>query len=63
MYTGWKIIGILYVIALIPSFIITLIFIQNKTVPQLNKTLTFISIWMVMPFYIVWKLIQKLGGK
>lgn len=63
MYTGWKIIGILYVIALIPSFIITLIFIQNKTVPQLNKTLTFISIWMVMPFYMVWKLIQKLGGK
>lgn len=56
MYTGWKIIGILYIIALIPSFIVTLIFIQNKMVPQLNKPLTFISIWMIMPFYIVGKL-------
>lgn len=63
MYIGWKIIGILYIIALVPSFIVTLIFMQHKIVPQLNKTLTFISIWMVMPFYMVWKLIQKLGGK
>ena len=61
MYTGWKITGILYIIALIPSFIVTLIFIQNKTVPQLNKTLTFISIWMIMPFYMVWKLISKIS--
>lgn len=63
MYTGWKIIGILYIIALIPSFIVTLIFIHNKMVPQLNKTLTFISIWMIMPFYLLTKLVQKLGGK
>ena len=63
MYIGWKIIGILYIIALIPSFIVTLIFIQNKMVPQLNKTLTFISIWMIMPFYLLTKLVQKLGGK
>ena len=61
MYTGWKIIGILYIIALIPSFIVTLIFIQNKTVPQLNKTLTFISILMIMPFYMVLKLISKIN--
>ena len=61
MYTGWKIIGILNIIALIPSFIVTLIFIQNKMVPQLNKTLTFISIWMVMPFYMVLKLISKIN--
>ena len=61
MYTGWKIIGILYIIALIPSCIVTLIFIQNKMVPQLNKTLTFISIWMIMPFYMVWKLISKIN--
>ena len=60
MYTGWKIICILYIIALIPSFIVTLIFIQNKMVPQLNKTLTFISIWMIMPFYMVLKLISKI---
>lgn len=61
MYTSWKIIGILYIISLVPSFIVTLIFIQNKTVPQLNKTLTFISIWMIMPFYMVWKLISKIN--
>lgn len=61
MYTGWKIIGILYIISLIPSFIVTLIFIQNKMVPQLNKTLTFISIWMIMPFYMVLKLISKIN--
>lgn len=61
MYTGWKIIGILYIITLIPSFIVTLIFIQNKMVPQLNKTLTFISIWMIMPFYMVLKLISKIN--
>lgn len=61
MYTGWKIIGILYIISLIPSFIVTLIFIQNKMVPQLNKTLTFISIWMIMPFYMVLKLIYKIN--
>ena len=61
MYTGWKIIAILYIIALIPSFIVTLVFIQNKMVPQLNKTSTFISIWMIMPFYMVCKLISKIN--
>lgn len=60
MYTGWKIIGILYIIALVPSFIVTLIFIRNKTVPQLNKPLTFISIWMIMPFYMICKLISRI---
>ena len=61
MYAGWKIIGVLCIIALVPSFIVTLIFIQNKMVPQLNKTLTFISIWMIMPFYMVLKLISKIN--
>lgn len=61
MYTGWKIIGILYIIALVPSFIVTLLFIKNNTVPQLNKPLTFISIWMIMPFYIILKLISKIN--
>lgn len=61
MYIGWKIIGILYAIALIPSLIITIVFIKNKMVPQLNKPLTFISIWMVMPFYMLWKLISKIN--
>ena len=63
MYTGWKIIGILYIIALIPSLIMAIIFVQNKTVPQLGKFLTFISIWMVMPFYMVGKLLGLLKNK
>lgn len=63
MYTGWKIIGILYAIALIPSLIVTVVFIRNNMVPQLNKPLTFISIWLVMPFYLLTKLVQKLRGK
>ena len=62
MYTGWKIIGILYAIALIPSLMVTVVFIRNNMVPQLNKTLTFISIWMIMPFYMVWKLISKINN-
>lgn len=63
MYTGWKIIVALYAIALIPSLFVTVIFIRNNMVPQLNKPLTFISIWLVMPFYLLTKLVQKLGGK
>lgn len=63
MYTSWKIIGFLYAIALIPSLIVTVVFIRNKMIPQLNKPLTFISIWLVMPFYLLTKLVQKLGGK
>nr|DAP52498.1 MAG TPA: hypothetical protein [Caudoviricetes sp.] len=46
---------------MIPSFIVTLVFIQNKMVPRLNKTLTFISIWMIMPFYMVLNLISKIN--
>ena len=60
MCFGWKIIGILYLIALVPSLIMTVMFIKNNTVPQLNKTLTFLSIWLIMPFYMVWKLISKI---
>lgn len=63
MYTGWKIIGILYAIALIPSLFVTVVFIRNSMVPQLNKPLTFISVWLVMPFYLLTKFFQKLGGK
>lgn len=63
MYTGWKIIGFLYIIALIPSFIMAIIFVQNKMVPQLGKFLTFISIWMIMPFYMVGKLFGLLKNK
>ena len=61
MWIGWKIIGILYLISLIPSLIMTVMFIKNNTVPQLNKTLTFLSIWMIMPIYMVWKLISKIS--
>ena len=63
MYTSWKIIGILYAIALIPSLIVTGVFIRNNMAPQLNKPLTFISIWLIMPFYLLTKLVQKLVGK
>lgn len=61
MWIGWKIICILYLVALIPSLIMTFMFIKNNTVPQLNKTLTFLSIWMIMPIYMVWKLISKIS--
>ena len=61
MCIGWKIIGILYLIALIPSLIMTVMFIKNNTVPNLGKTLTFLSIWLIMPIYMVWKLISKIS--
>lgn len=61
MCLGWKIIGILYLIALIPSLIMTVMFIKNKTVPNLGKTLTFLSIWLIMPFYMVLKLVSKIN--
>lgn len=61
MCLGWKIIGILYLIALIPSLIMTVMFIKNKTVPNLGKTLTFLSIWLIMPFYMVLKLVTKIN--
>lgn len=61
MYTSWIIIAIIYAIALIPSIIVTLIFIHDEEVPQLNKLLTFLSIWIIMPFYVVWKLISKIN--
>ena len=61
MCLGWKIIGILYLIALIPSLIMTIMFIKNKTVPNLGKTLTFLSIWLIMPFYMVLKLVSKIN--
>lgn len=61
MCIGWKIIGILYFIALIPSLIMTVMFIKNNTVPNLGKTLTFLSIWLIMPFYMVLKLISKIN--
>ena len=61
MCFGWKIIGILYIIALIPSLIMTVMFIKNNTVPNLGKTLTFLSIWLIMPFYMVLKLINKIN--
>ena len=61
MWIGWKIIGILYIMALIPSLIMTVMFIKNNTVPNLGKTLTFLSIWLIMPFYMVLKLINKIN--
>ena len=61
MWIGWKIIGILYLVALIPSLIMTVMFIKNNTVPNLGKTLTFLSIWLIMPFYMVLKLISKIN--
>lgn len=61
MCLGWKIIGILYLIALIPSLIMTVMFIKNNTVPNLGNTLTFLSIWLIMPFYMVLKLISKIN--
>lgn len=61
MCIGWKIIGILYIIALIPSLIMTVMFIKNNTVPNLGKTLTFLSIWLIMPFYMVLKLVSKIN--
>ena len=61
MCFGWKIIGILYIMALIPSLIMTVMFIKNNTVPNLGKTLTFLSIWLIMPFYMVLKLINKIN--
>ena len=61
MCFGWKIIGILYIMALIPSLIMTVMFIKNNTVPNLGKTLTFLSIWLIMPFYMVLKLISKIN--
>lgn len=61
MCFGWKIIGILYLIALIPSLIMTVMFIKNNTVPNLGKTLTFLSIWLIMPFYMVLKLVSKIN--
>ena len=61
MCIGWKIIGILYIMALIPTLIMTVMFIKNNTVPNLGKTLTFLSIWLIMPFYMVLKLINKIN--
>ena len=61
MCIGWKIIGILYIMALIPSLIMTVMFIKNNTVPNLGKTLTFLSNWLIMPFYMVLKLINKIN--
>lgn len=61
MCFGWKIIGILYLIALIPSLIMTVMFIKNNTVPNLGNTLTFLSIWLIMPFYMVFKLVSKIN--
>lgn len=61
MYTSWIIIAIIYAIALIPSIMATLVFIQDEDGPQLNKFLTFLSIWIIMPFYMVWKLISKIN--
>ena len=61
MCIGWKIIGILYIMALIPSLIMTVMFMKNNTVPNLGKTLTFLSIWLIMPFYMVLKLINKIN--
>ena len=61
MCIGWKIIGILYIMALIPTLIMTVMFIKNNTVPNLGKTLTFLSIWLIMPFYMVLKLISKIN--
>ena len=61
MWIGWKIIGILYIVALIPSLIMTVMFIKNNTVPNLGKTLTFLSIWLIMPFYMVLKLVSKIN--
>ena len=61
MCIGWKIIGILYLIALIPSLIMTVMFIKNNTVPNLGKPLTFLSIWLIMPFYMVLKLVSKIN--
>ena len=61
MCFGWKIMGILYIIALIPSLIMTVMFIKNNTVPNLGKTLTFLSIWLIMPFYMVFKLVSKIN--
>ena len=61
MYTSWIIIAIIYAIALIPSIMATLVFIQDEEGPRLNKLLTFLSIWIIMPFYMVWKLISKIN--
>lgn len=61
MYTSWIIIAIIYAIALIPSIMATLVFIHDEEGPQLNKFLTFLSIWIIMPFYMVWKLISKIN--
>lgn len=61
MYTSWIIIAIIYAIALIPSIMATRVFIQDEEGPQLNKFLTFLSIWIIMPFYMVWKLISKIN--
>lgn len=61
MYTSWIIMAIIYAIALIPSIIVTRVFIHDEEVPQSNKFLTFLSIWIIMPFYIVWKLISKIN--
>nr|DAE48662.1 MAG TPA: hypothetical protein [Caudoviricetes sp.] len=36
----------------------TVMFIKNNTVPHLGKTLTFLSIWLIMPFYMVGKLLR-----
>ena len=52
----WKVMGIAYLIALIPSLFVTMVYRRNNMMPQLSGCMLFFSIWLVMPIYLVQKL-------
>ena len=58
MWEIWKYVGIAYLVALIPSLFVTMVFIRDNRIPQLGKFGLFISIWLVMPLYLIQKLIH-----
>lgn len=55
-----KILIVLYAIALIPSFIMAIVFIRTDYLKGKSKLFTFLSIWLIMPFYMIKKLFDNL---
>lgn len=58
MWEIWKYVFYAYLVALIPSVYVTMVFMRDNKIPQLGKLGLFISIWLVMPVYLLQKLIH-----
>ena len=63
IWSTWKVIGIAYVIALIPSLLVTMVYRRNNMMPQLSSWMLFISIWLVMPIYLFQKIFSFIYNK